>query len=257
MTTLFQWFSVFVILLVSLAGGYAPLFRGGDVEGDGEFPLGEAFATGVFLALSLTIMLPAGFSLFQASFPRVHYPVASVIAITTFLILLSIEHYLEHLRRREETRHADSPVFPIIMTIMIAIPSFFLGVALGVSALPSAAFVLVAILAHKGSAGFALALKLSRSSMSKAKSIGFYCLFACSTPTGIIFGEDLHDFLSGREIIAVKAVVLSLAAGVFLYMSTLHELRNSPLIERCCTKRGFLVLIVGFVLTALVRMLLT
>jgi len=50
------------------------------------------------------------------------------------------------------------------MTIMIAIPSFFLGTALGMNRL-----AVVAIMAHKGSAGFALALNMARSRLSRGQ----------------------------------------------------------------------------------------
>ncbi|MBN1941716.1 MAG: hypothetical protein JW849_00315 [Phycisphaerae bacterium] len=39
-------------------------------------------------------------------------------------------------------------------------------------------------------------------------------------------------------------------------MSTLHELKHTPLIEDCRTRKGFLLMICGFVLTALVRWLI-
>ena len=57
-----------------------------------------------------------------------------------------------------------SRLIPVVMTIMIAIPSFFLGTALGMNRL-----AVVAIMAHKGSAGFALALNMARSRLSRGQ----------------------------------------------------------------------------------------
>ena len=54
----------------------------------------------------------------------------------------------------------------------------------------------------------------------------------------------------------IKGTILSLAAGTFLYMSTLHELAKAPLIKNCGNKKGFLLMLCGFVITALVRLLI-
>lgn len=258
---LFKIICMFCILGVTFAGGYYPLFRASKTEQIEEgFPLGEAFASGVFLALSLTLMLPSAFHLFGKAFPDLDFPLASVIAIIFFILLLSLEHLTTHLKEKdeekEEYRELSSPLIPVIMTVMIAIPSFFLGTALGVSQSLSAVFIFVAIMAHKGSAGFALALKMVKSTMSRPQIITLFCLFAFATPVGIVIGEDLHQYLSGYAMLIVKGAILAMASGAFLYMSTLHELRHTPLIKSCCTLKGFMFLVSGFVLTALIRFIL-
>lgn len=256
--TLFDWVALTGILAVSLLGGYIPLFhqeRAREVEG---FPQGQAFAAGVFLALSLVLMLPAGFSLFSAAFPKAVFPLAPVIALCAFLILLSLEHRIERLRNHETTGRADlsPPIIPIIMTVMIAIPSFLLGTALGVSGSLSAVMIFIAIVAHKGSAGFALALKMVRSTMKRAQVLFTYCCFALATPAGIVVGNDAHQYLAGQTMVVVKGIILSLASGVFLYMATLHELQNTPLIVDVRSRKGFMLMLAGFTLTALVRLLM-
>jgi zinc transporter ZupT len=253
----FQWISLVGILFVAFAGGYMPLFHPEKVKSEEGFPSGEAFAAGVFLALSLTIMLPSGTVLFKKLFPGLDYPLASLVAIISFLFLLSLEHLTIHLS--EDSAHesgSSSPVIPLIMTVMIAVPSFFLGAALGVSSWSAELFIFIAIVAHKGSAGFALALKMTKSSLTRKQTFIVFSLFALSTPFGILIGADVRQIFSGMAIIAVKAFIISMAAGVFLYMSTLHELRRTPLITTCCTKKGFLLLLAGFILTAFVRFLL-
>ncbi len=257
MLTSFQWISIISILLVALAGGWYPLFRrdlAGTVKG---FPLGQAFASGVFLALALTIMLPNGFHLFGKAFPGVNYPVASAVAVAAYVLLLALGHATQ-VRKTDtgEERAAGSPVIPVIMTIMIAIPSFLLGTALGVSSTSAAIVIFFAIMAHKGSAGFALALSMVRSTMTKPQTFILYGIFACSTPLGIFVGADVRDYLSGHTMLVVKATILSLAAGVFFYMATLHELKHSPLIVDCCTRKGFAAMLSGLIITALIRLLL-
>ncbi len=253
---LFDWFALIVILAAAFAGGSYPLIKRNQ-KTDIEMPGAEAFAAGVFLALSLIIMLPAAFNIFRVCLPEFNFPVESVIAILMFLCLLSLEHFTVHLKEHSERRDGrNSPVIPIIMTVMIAIPSFFLGTALGISTGIAAIFIFIAIIVHKSSAGFALALKMVRSTLTRNQTYLLFTLFACATPVGILAGADIHNFFSGREMMIVKGTVLSLASGTFLYMSTLHELRHAPLIATCHCRRGFLLLLFGFIITALVRLLM-
>jgi solute carrier family 39 (zinc transporter), member 1/2/3 len=270
----FETFSIAAILAVTLAGGYLPLFRPEQARSTRGFPLGQAFAAGVFLALSLTLMLPSGMHLLPKALPTAHYPLAPLLAALAFLVLLFVEHTTGRAHgRAHDHAHGDEcqpttspgstgstsptgPAIPVIMTIMIAIPSFLLGTALGASSTLPAEVILLAILAHKGSAGFALALKMVRSTMARWQVFGLYLLFACSTPLGIVVGEDIHHLLTGQSLWLFKGVVLSLAAGVFLFMAALHDLHRSPLIADCRTMKGFMCLLAGFGLTALVRLLM-
>lgn len=250
--TWFQILSIVLILGITIAGGALPLLRLRSRE-VGGFQLGSAFAAGVFLALSLIIMLPNGMHLFQKTLPDWPFPLASLLALLAFVFLL----LLEHLTKAPEEEHVvTTPVVPIVMTVMIAIPSFLLGTALGISAVAEAAIILVAILAHKGSAGFALALAMMRSSLKYWQVLALYLAFALATPLGIVLGQELHVYLSGETANLIKAIVLSLAAGVFLFMGTLHEQKHAPLIISCCTPAGFGLMLFGLLLTAGVRLLL-
>lgn len=245
--SIFQWTSLFAILGISLAGGYYPLIRREQVEEPGSLPLGEAFASGVFLALAVLLMLPNAQHLFGMVDPGMTFPWGHFFAAVAFLTLLGLTHFLH------SDSGKDSPIIPIIMTAMIAIPSFLLGTAFGVSSSISAVVIAVAIMAHKGSAGFALALSMARSTLTRAQAITIYLLFACSTPTGILVGVFVHNWLTGSSVTAVKAVILALASGVFLFMATLHELKDTPMIASCNTLHGFGATVVGFVLTAFIR----
>ena len=243
------------ILLVTFAGGYAPLF-GKKTNGVGSYPGAEAFTAGVFLALSLIIMLPAATSLLDAGL-RTDFPVASVISGLFFFLLLSIEHAVEHLRLRADDKSTlSTPVIPVIMTVMIAIPSFFMGTALGVSNRTLELFIFVAIIAHKSSAGFALALEMVNSRLTPRQRLLLFSLFALSTPLGIVLGGSIHGYLGGHTMQIVKGLVLSMAAGTFLYLGTLHELQRAPLIRHCNCRRNFFLLLGGFLLTVIVRVLL-
>ena len=258
MLTNFQWLSLITILLVTFAGGFYPLFRQQKEQQSIGVSFGQAFTAGVFLALSLTLMLPSSLHLLGKAFPKVDYPIATVIVIGAFLFLLGLEHFTRHIHKKSNS-NVDEPApagIPIIMTVMIAIPSFFLGTALGVSETSAALFIWIAIMAHKSSAAFALALKMVRSTLKKHQTYIIFSLFALSTPVGIVVGQDIHQYLSESTMIIVKGTILALAAGTFLYMSTLHEHEDAPMIKSCKNKRGFVIMLCGFVITAIVRLLI-
>jgi zinc transporter ZupT len=260
MLTPFHWFAFASIIVVTFAGGALPLLRPERARRARGFPSGEAFAAGIFLALSTTVMLPAGFALLGKAFPDVTYPVGSIVAICGFALLLALEHASTHLKEEaaaeggdDEVAASDSPTIPLIMTAMIAGPSFLLGAALGISDGTAAVMIWLAIIIHKSSAAFALALRMVRSTMGRWQVLGVFTLFALSTPVGIVVGGDVHDLLGTHAMFIIKGTILSLASGVFLYMATLHELRHTPMIADCGTKKGFALMVAGFVVTALVR----
>lgn len=255
MLTPVQWAYLVVILLCAFAGGYLPLARPDQARGPQGFPNGEAFSSGVFLALALTMLLPSSFAVFRQVLPDLEYPIASVIAILAFLVLLALEHLMGHLvghTLSAETSVRIPAIIPLIMASMIAAPSFFLGVALGVSDPLAAALIFVAIVLHKGTAAFALALSMSRSTLSRRQALLLFSLFALSTPLGIVAGGVAREYFTGSALIA-KGTVLALGAGTFLYMGTLHEMKHASLIEHCCKPRCFIWMLAGLVITALVR----
>jgi zinc transporter ZupT len=253
----FQWFSLLGILAVTVVGGWLPLTRPDVARRPDGFPLGKPFACGVFLALSLLMMLPSGMHLLAGAYPAAPVPLAPLAAAVVFLALLFLEHREEELAARGHRPDGlTSPAIPIIMTAMIAVPSFLLGTALGVSGTAQAVVIFLAIVAHKGTAGFALAVKMVASSLSRPRVLALYALFACSTPSGIIVGQAARGDLTGHQMVEAKGLVLSAAAGVFLYMSTMHGLRDNPLIVQCRRHAGFVAMVAGFVLTAAVRLLI-
>ena len=253
---LIEIFSFIIILGAAVAGGFYPLTRREAARSDEGFPYGEAFTSGVFLALSLVIMLPAGIHLFEKAYPGEVLPWSVIIAIAAFIILLAVEHKAVSIEI-ESGEGRETPVsIPIIMTILIAIPSFLLGTALSLSSTETALFILAAILAHKSSAGFGLALNMVRSKLTVNQTYLLYTVFALSTPIGIVVGADAKHFLSGDTLLVVKAFTLSIAAGVFLYMATIHEFKNAPFIRHCANPKCFWFMIFGLILTICVKLVL-
>ena len=278
MMTGIQWFYFALIFLCAVVGGFLPLTRPRHLTLEDGFPRSEAFASGVFLALSLTMMLPSSFSVFQKAFPDLNFPIASLIAIVAFLVLLAIEHWSGHLvdHQKELARssvhkecdsgHSDRMIeveanskvpasIPIIMTGMISAPSFFLGAALGISDSVSATLIFIAVILHKGTAAFALALTMVRSTLSQPKVWCLFLLFAISTPLGIIAGSEIAQ-MQAESALLIKGIVLALGAGTFLYMGTLHEMKRASLIEHCCRPSCFVAMLVGLAVTTLVRLVI-
>jgi len=251
----FQWFSLVCIFVVTLAGGFYPLLHRERVRQSGGLPLCEAFTAGVFLALALTMMLPSSLHLLGAAFPRFDFPTGALVASIAFLLLLAMEHRIAHLGERAGggSEGGFPPIIPLAMTLMIAVPSFFLGTALGVSETEAAILIFIAIMLHKSSAAFALSLQMVRSTMTSRQAWATFLLFACATPLGIVVGEEFHRWLGPDSMTIVKGLVLGLAAGTFVFMATLHELGHAPMISKCASGRGFTLMVAGFLLTVLVR----
>ncbi|QDU09762.1 ZIP family metal transporter [Gimesia aquarii] len=255
MLTTIQWTYLFSILLISLVGGYFPFAKPEQVRTNGGFPQGEAFSSGVFLALSLTMLLPSAFQIFRQQLPELNYPIGSVIAIIAFLSLLAMEHMTTHAIECERIKVKSDRLparIPLIMTSMIALPSFFLGTTLGMSDNTAATLVFIAIILHKGTAAFALMLTMVRSTLTRSQTVILFTFFASSTPLGILLGGFVHKEFAASTAL-VKATMLSLGAGTFLYMGTLHEMKHASLIEHCGKRNCFLIMVAGLVITAIVR----
>ena len=204
------------------------------------------------------MMLPASFHLFGRALPHEDQPIASFIAITSLLALLGASHMVRHLEQDlEDGEPAEgNPTIPILMTLMIAIPSFFMGAALGVSETQQAVLILIAILLHKSSAAFALTLKLTDSSLSPAGVRLIFACFVLATPTGILFGSAVGGLLGSESLLLARASVLAMAAGTFLFMGTLSDLQGSALIKRCQHMRGFVAMLAGLGITLCARLII-
>jgi len=246
------------ILAATLVGGLYPLLHQDVARSDDGFARGEAFMAGVFLAMALTLMLPSSFHLANMAFPDFDFPVGSLIVAGIFVTLLGLEHITSRIRAQMSPSEANlsHPATPLIMTLMIAVPSFFLGVALSVSDPGTALLIFIAIMIHKSSAAFALALKMIRSTLQPWQVWLTFLAFAAATPLGIIAGASVYGTLGQDTLVVIKATVLALAGGTFLYMAILHEHRYTAMIRQCGHLQGYLIMLSGFVATALVRLLI-
>ncbi len=194
--------------------------------------LADAFASGIFLGTALFHMLPDAITSFAAIHATRPYPYAELFCAAGFLLLLFMERLSRYFAA--EKNHANALSY--MLAIILIVHSLIEGTVLGAnSTLATASVIFIAIIAHKGSESFALAVILNRSHLSLGKIINLITIFSLMTPLGISLGAALTS--SGiNHTGLLTASFNAFAAGTFLYMSTLHHINHH---ERGHEKEGF------------------
>jgi zinc transporter 1/2/3 len=112
--------------------------------------------------------------------------------------------------------------YPYLLAIVLSIHSFIAGVALGIeSTILGSIILFIAIIAHKGSAAFSLAINMMRGGILKSTHVRGILLFSCMTPIGILLGSGLASAFESNTSDLIEGVFDSLAAGTFIYVSVL------------------------------------
>lgn len=182
--------------------------------------LSEAFANGVFLGAALLHMLPHALEGMTAALPHAHYPWVLLFCALGFFTLLLIE-------RTTHCYHHHNHHLPYILFTVLAIHSFIAGAAFGVNTtIASASVVFFAIIAHKGSASFALSTEMRRYEASKKQTNTLMIVFSFMTPIGIGLATIIMQFLQNSQAQMLSAGFNAFAAGTFLYIGTLHILSS-------------------------------
>jgi zinc transporter ZupT len=243
--TLKYIFALAILAMAACAGWY-PFSKRLKSKKGFDFPIGESFATGIFLGAGLLHLLPESSALFTAE--GIEYPISYVLAGSTFLAFL----WLEHLGREIYQHHQENhPYFALTALGMLSIHSLLAGIALGLSDHYSIFVMLFfAIASHKWAESFAIAVHLNKSSLSLRASIAYFSLFAVMTPIGIIFGSAINN--NYEQTALFSPIFSALAAGTFLYLGTLHGLERGVMVKRCCNLRDFSFVIIGFSIMAFV-----
>lgn len=239
-----KWVAAGLILLIALIAGIYPFKL--RMKARNDFSIGEALASGVFLGAGLLHMLPDS----TAGFNAVHvaYPMAFLLAGITFLVLL----WLEHLGR-ELSHHGSNTgqSFALLATLMLSVHSFLAGTALGLSAdFGVFVLILVAILAHKWAASFALAVIINKHVSQRRLGFLLFGLFVVMTPVGILLGDVISTQFDQYTWIVPSFTAI--ASGTFIYLGTLHGLDRGIMVKQCCNMRDYSFVILGFSLMALV-----
>ena len=224
-----------IIAAVGSAGVFAPWLaaRGGSGR---AIAYGNSFAGGVLLAAGLIHLLADAADGFGAAYPDLDYPAAYAVATLTFILVLGLERVVP---RALETGHSDLDpesaallkagkghgLTPFLLLITLSIHSLIAGLTLGLSTAAGAGVLLIAILAHKGAAGFALGSTFRESAIQPRTRIPALLVFVGSTPLGVILGGlAIEEFGAGNG--AAEARFKAVAAGTFLYIATLDIVRE-------------------------------
>ena len=235
-----------IIFIMAMAAGWYPFAKRLKTDSTFEFPIGEALASGVFLGAGLLHMLADSANEFAEL--NFDYPIAFLLAGCMFLFLL----WLEHLGRDKYEHQGDqSPAFAFLATIMLAIHALLAGAALGLSnQFAIFIMILVAILAHKWAASFALAVQINKSNLPTKTGMLCFMVFAVMTPMGIFLGNSINQDMASLPLLS--PIFTALAAGTFLYLGTLHGLSRAVLIKKCCNLKHYTFVVIGFAIMAVV-----
>ncbi len=207
--------------------------------------LTDAFASGIFLGTALFHMLPDAIKDFAVTPTMSSYPMAELFCAIGFLLLLFMErlsHYFASEKNHDNT-------LSYMLAIILIVHSLIEGTVLGVNPTFATAFVIfIAIIAHKGSESFALAVVLNRSQLPLSRIINLIILFSLMTPLGVVGGAVLTTSFKFKYTELFTASFNAFAAGTFLYMSTLHHINHH---QRQHEKEGLLefgALVIGLII---------
>lgn len=251
--------AILVILLTALVGGMAAIRTRQSRHADKLFALGSLFGAGVFLGAGLIHVLPDSVDLFARLYPKLDYPVPFGIAALGLIAVLAVDRLGHALQARSNGRASDAGGAPaMILLVVLSFHSILAGAALGAEdSAANSIVLLMAVVAHKGSASFALTSGLLRAPAGEAGSArsvwGLLLVFALMTPLGILLGTGLQEILDRDAARVSEAVFDAFAAATFVYVATLEiigpEFRSN---DRSGAKLGALT--AGLAVMALVAL---
>ncbi len=238
----------FLIFLVTIVSVIYPIRARVKPTHNHILELGDAFASGIFLGAALFHMLPDAIANFATALPSIHFPLAEGFCAAGFLILLFLER-LSHISSANKSEHLHS--LPYMLAVILIVHSLIEGAALGFNeTLASAVVIFIAIIAHKGSESFALAIILNRSHLSLKAIITTVLFFSIMTPLGIALGTSITTTLQTQTGALLTAGFNAFAAGTFLYMSTLHHINHHHHSNESEGIIEFVFLVIGLVTMA-------
>jgi zinc transporter 1/2/3 len=227
---LFKVGALALILLTGLTGGLLSLWLASSKRSERIFSLGNALAGGIFLGAGLIHMLPDAQAGFSAYAPAASFPWVFLICALGFLLVLLLEKVVLHHHDAVAASEQHDPgraVYPYVLTLVLSVHSIITGIALGTEkTLGLALVILIAVLAHKGSAAFALGVSLCRAEVPRPRLlriVGFFCLM---TPLGIVLGSGMTALMSGPAEQLATSVFDALASGTFLYVALIDILEQ-------------------------------
>lgn len=246
---LFKVIAAVAILLIALIGAALSKRLVERTADHRLLSLANCFAGGVFLAAGLIHVLPDAQSQLAIAFPQMDYPLFGLLATSAVALMVLIDR-IGQSRSEVQSSKAAAAVLFLVLSIHSLITGFALGIEDGgVAALA----LLIAVLAHKGTATFALGLKV-RPVCSSSTQFGMRMLaFSLTTPLGVLVGLLMLSRLSQTSAPMVEGIFDALAAGTFIYVAVFEILAK----EFRSKEHGFslvLSMVMGATLMAIVAL---
>lgn len=245
----FKMLAALAIFLVALVGA-AWSRRLTKQSSDGRvLSLANCFAGGVFLAAGLIHVLPDAQAQLATVFPSMDYPLFGLLATASFALMVIIDQI-----GRRGAGENQSVVSAAILFLVLSIHSLITGFALGLEDQSVTAIaLLIAVLAHKGTASFALGLKISPVSRQTGQFFGRMLAFSLTTPAGVLLGLWMLNRLSGSNGPLIEGVFDALAAGTFLYVAV-FEILSQEFKDRGGAIAKSIAMVLGAALMAVVAL---
>jgi len=249
----FKILIIFFIIAIAQIGAYLALKTKESKQGKLYLSLGNTFSAGIFLGAGLIHMLPDATEEFSAVIKN-DFPFAPFIATLGFLLILFIEKVFianpEHSssvdKKKEKTTFS-----PYILLFILSIHSIIVGIALGTeNQMTQSIIIAIAVLAHKGSASFALVVDMIKSNLNNTLIMKLIIFFSFMTPVGILLGAIIANMLSGSVAELTIAFFDALAAGTFIYIAIM-EILNEEFVDSQHNLLKFIMSTSGLLLMAL------
>ncbi len=258
--------AIIVIFGAGMLGGLLPWRVTGTGRNDVYLGWGNAFAGGVLLAAGLIHLLGDAAEGFADLWPAADYPWAFTIAAGAFLLILGIERVVPSVSRVPAGSAAlgsdpesDSIVqasegsdrYPYLLLAALSVHSVITGMALGAqSSLAGFLVIILAVLAHKSAAGFALGVSLHRIGTDRSRARALVAGFSIMTPVGIVLGTGISALLDSTGEQLFEALFDALAAGAFIYIASLDIIREEFIPARDDRRVRWLWATLGLILMA-------
>lgn len=207
-----------IIFAIAIGGGLPAIIIRNGQSTRLFFSYGEALARGIFLGAGLLHLLPEAQDHFYELYPNIEYPVITGLCALTVATLLFIEQGMSYFLNRKKS---DSNHFlPYILAVILSIHSVIAGASLGIdTSVYGFVVIFIAIIAHKGSAAFALTVSMRNSGIEKRRMLQILILFSIMTPLGVFLGSTVNHLVPISAAKLLEAIFDGVAAGTFIYIA--------------------------------------
>lgn len=236
------------IFAMAITCGALPLLLGQRSKKQSFLFYGESFAGGVLLGAGFMHLLAESLSQFARDGGDVDYVWVMGLTAATIFVLRFIEDGVSGFF---DSRYTENlPWMAYLLVLLLSVHSVIAGAALGFSHQLIDAFVVGgAILAHKGSAAFAMVVKMQRHKIPRQRMVRLLILFSFMTPLGMMLAGSINHWLASDFGSLTEAQFNAVAAGTFIYIATQYTCEKLPCEHKFTHILHLLTFAVGLFLT--------